>query len=145
MLSNKWTFSLTSLVVMLAFAFVASSAMAGEFGISLGVGNTDNTADADVSYADGVQAARAATTIRIKTDKVVNAVASTATNPDPTDPDLVNSDFTVIAYNEFGGTETVPDTALGEVTAIATNPDGKNFTMTLGALGTDVDKSVWFL
>ena len=140
MLSNKWTFSLTSLVVMLAFAFVASSAMAGEFGISLGVGNTDNTADADVSYADGVQAARAATTIRIKTDKVVNAVASTATNPAPTDPDLVNSDFTVIAYNEFGGTETVPDTALGEVAAIATNPDGKNFTMTLGALGTDVTR-----
>ena len=35
MLSNKWTFSLTSLVVILALAFVVPSAMAAEFSVGL--------------------------------------------------------------------------------------------------------------
>ena len=51
MLSNKWTFSLTSLVVMLALCFVASSAMA-QFEIGLSVDD-----DVDVSFADGNQVA----------------------------------------------------------------------------------------
>ena len=38
MLSNKWTFSLTSLVVMLALVFVVPSAMAAEFTVDLTVG-----------------------------------------------------------------------------------------------------------
>ena len=37
MLSNKWTFSLKILVVMLALAFVGHSAMAGEFSVGLSV------------------------------------------------------------------------------------------------------------
>ncbi len=48
MLSNKWTFSLTSLVLMLALCFVAPSALA-QFEIGLSVG------DEDVSFADGNQ------------------------------------------------------------------------------------------
>ena len=38
MLSNKWTFSLKILVVMLALAFVGHSAMAAEFTVDLTVG-----------------------------------------------------------------------------------------------------------
>ena len=34
MLSNKWTFSLTSLVVILALVFVVPSAMAAEFAVT---------------------------------------------------------------------------------------------------------------
>ena len=135
MLSNKWTFSLTSLVVMLAFAFVASSAMAGEFGISLGVADT-----VDVSYADGIQAARAEMTINIKTDKVVQA-AATAVETHAAAIALSTieaNDFMVIAYNKFGGTETAP--ALSDFgDAVTDSGDGKNFKMTLAGVAADSD------
>ena len=137
MFYSKWTFSLTSLVVMLSLCFVASPALA-EFGVSLSVGNTDNSADADVSYADGVQAARAATTIRIKTDKVVQAAAAAADDHAKAiaEPTLEIRDFMVIAYNEFGGTVSLTN-PLGDPASTAapappaTSPDGQNFTMTL--------------
>ena len=50
MLSNKWTFSLKILVVMLALAFVGHTAMAAEFAVTLSVG-----AGVDVSSADNIQ------------------------------------------------------------------------------------------
>ena len=50
MLSNKWTFSLKILVVMLAFAFVGHTAMAAEFAVTLSVG-----AGVDASSADNIQ------------------------------------------------------------------------------------------
>ena len=37
MLSKKMAFSLMSLITLLAFAFVAPTAMAGEFGVALDV------------------------------------------------------------------------------------------------------------
>ena len=129
MLSNKWTFSLTSLVVMLSLCFVAPSAMA-EFAISIGVADS-----VDVSYADGVQAERAAITLNIKADKVVQIAAAAATGDDPqaaarAEPTIETLDFEVIAYNSFGGTvAAAPD--LGAVTA-ADPADGQNFTMVLG-------------
>ena len=48
MLSNKMTVSLMSLITIIALAFVAPSAMAAEFGVSLDM--TD-----DVSTIDGLQ------------------------------------------------------------------------------------------
>ena len=75
MLSNKWTFSLTSLVVMLALAFAVPSAMA-EFAATLSVG-----AGVDISSADGVQVERDTTDgtmINIKFDKVVDHAADAA-------------------------------------------------------------------
>ena len=50
MLSNKWTFSLKILVVMLAVAFVGHTAMAAEFGVAMSVG-----AGVDASSADNIQ------------------------------------------------------------------------------------------
>ena len=50
MLSNKWTFSLKILVVMLAVAFVGHSAMAAEFAVTMSVGS-----GVDASSADNIQ------------------------------------------------------------------------------------------
>ena len=73
MQSNKWTFSLTSLVVILALAFVGSSAMAGEFGVSLDMMN-------DISHADGLQLPTAATiALTVKFDKAVVLAAGDVT------------------------------------------------------------------
>ena len=73
MLSNKWTFSLTSLVVILALAFVVPSAMAAEFAVTLSVGP-----DVDISSADGIQVAYGgdATEIKIATGAVVQLAAT---------------------------------------------------------------------
>ena len=73
MLSNKWTFSLTSLVVILALAFVVPSAMAAEFAVTLSVGP-----DVDISSADDIQVAYGgdATVIKIDTGAVVQLAAT---------------------------------------------------------------------
>ena len=139
MLSNKWTFSLTSLVVMLALCFVASSAMA-QFEIKLNVG------DADVSFADGNQVVYgtgqdAATTINIMSTKVVNyhTTATAATAALTGDDQVVSGtalgadDFTVIAYNEFGGQVTGTDAPTLTFVTLPTDgtADGLHFMMTL--------------
>ena len=57
MLSNKWTFSLTSLVVILALVFVVPSAMAAEFAVTLSVGpdvDISSAGDIQVAYGDGM-------------------------------------------------------------------------------------------
>ena len=54
MLSNKWTFSLTSLILILAFALIASPALA-QFDVTLAADPVN-----DVSHADGFQAERTA-------------------------------------------------------------------------------------
>ena len=66
---NKTAFSLASLVVLLAFCFVASPAMA-QFEIKLSVG-----ADEDISFADGNQVFYSggnSVTINIMSTKVVD-------------------------------------------------------------------------
>ena len=153
MLSNKWTFSLTSLVLILALSFVAPSAMAGEFSVGLsvipGAGEdttlgTDDDIQNDVSSADGVQVLYGnATSISITTGGVVQADTATAFVND-TDanrvtarttarglPTLGLNDFEVIAYNHFGGTVSPP--ALSALTPIPA-ADGKSFTITLAAV-----------
>ena len=78
MLSNKWTFSLKILVVMLALAFVGHTAMAAEFGVTMSVG-----AGVDASSADNIQVdttidpggdlEAGEVVINVKFDQVVNA------------------------------------------------------------------------
>ena len=55
MLSKKMAFSLMSLITLLAFAFVAPTAMAGEFGVALDVtGDVSSAADLQLAHpADG--------------------------------------------------------------------------------------------
>ena len=134
MLSNKWTFSLTSLVVILALVFVVPSAMAAEFAVTLSVGP-----DADISSADGIQVAYGgtATVIKIDTGAVVQVVtpgtfadtaAAHTTAIGVTTLEL--DDFQVIAYNSFGGIVTVAAPGL-TVLAPVDAADGKSFTMQL--------------
>ena len=127
MLSNKWTFSLTSLVLMLALCFVAPSALA-QFEIGLSVG------DKDVSFADGNQVIYGApTTIYITSPKVVNSEAGTVV-PDTSTAKLEAIDFDVIAYNKFGGT-VADDPDLDAVNIVsAGTPDGKHFMASLEAV-----------
>ena len=140
MLSNKWTFSLTSLVVMLALAFVVPSAMAAEFSVGLSVGP-----DVDISSPDNIQAAYgtdAAIEIKIATGAVVQIAnidedtpaVSAGETPQATAraaTTLELLDFEVIAYNSFGGTVTAPELTL---LVAATPADGKSFTMQLGTV-----------
>ena len=128
MLSNKWTFSLKILVLMLAFGFVASSAMA-QFEIKLSVG-----ADEDLSYADGNQVLYGeATTIRIMSTKVVNFATTTDTTATT---GLEAGDFAIIAYNEFGGTVAIGAPTLGAV-AIDGTADGQHFMADLTTVAED--------
>ena len=152
MLSNKWTFSLKILVVMLAVAFVGHTAMAAEFGVAMSVG-----AGVDVGSADNIQVehsqnngggtgATGIVTINVKFDQVVNAdatIAADATGDAASGTKFAKDDLQVIAYNEFGGIETSPGITTGPTAA--TTADGKNFTIVLGVPGADVTRVLVFL
>ena len=136
MLSNKWTFSLTSLVTILALAFIAPYATAGEFSTDLTV--DDST---DVSRAEGVQAEYGSlVNIRVRFGKVVNHndnIAANATGDAGSGTDaFAKDDVEIIAYNNFGGTVTPPGLTATNYPAPFDPPDGKNFTIQLAAVGT---------
>ena len=81
MLSNKWTFSLKILVVMLAVAFVGHSAMAAEFAVTMSVGSGVDASSADNIQVDttidpdgtGGTLSDGQVVINVKFDQVVNA------------------------------------------------------------------------
>ena len=76
MLSNKWTFSLTGLVIILALALIAPYAMAGEFSTDLTIDDSD-----DVSHAEGVQVQYGSlVNIKVRFGKVVNHDDNIAAN-----------------------------------------------------------------
>ena len=143
MLSNKWTFSLTSLVLILVLSLVAPSAMAAEFSFGLSVVTAlDNSANPDVSTEGGNQTEYGTTGnvfIRINTGGVVQVDTTTAfadTDAARTTARGLTSlglnDFRVIAYNHFGGVVTgagVP--VLSVLAAVVPTADGKTFTMQL--------------
>ena len=136
MLSNTWTFSLTSLVTILALALVAPYAMAGEFSTDLTV--DDST---DVSRAEGVQVQYGSlVNIRVRFGKVVNhndEIAANATGDAGSGTDaFAKDDVEIIAYNNFGGTVTPPGLTAANYPAPADPADGKNFTIQLAAVGT---------
>ena len=113
MLSKKMTFSLMSLITLLAFAFVVPSAVTAEFAITLSPQTSaTDTANPDVSFADGTQVqTTTGITIGIRSDKVVQVAATpVATHVLAiAEPTIEPNDFMVIAYNKFGGTVGVPN------------------------------------
>ena len=147
MLSNKWTFSLKILVVMLALAFVGHTAMAAEFAVTLSVGP-----DVDISSPDNIQAAYgAAIEINIATGAVVQLAATasviagdvTAQAAARAATTLELLDFEVIAYNSFGGTVDGSRLDCWSVTGVTSVPgvptpldaaDGKSFVMNLASI-----------
>ena len=150
MLSNKWTFSLKILVVMLALAFVGHTAMAAEFAVTLSVGS-----GVDASSADNIQVDRTIdpdgdlqtgeVVINVKFDQVVNAdsAISGATVAATNGTQFRWDDLQIIAYNEFGGIEASPGLDPGPTAA--TTADGKNFTIVLDAPGEAVTRVLVFL
>ena len=151
MLSNKWTFSLKILVVMLAVAFVGHTAMAAEFAVTMSVGS-----GVDASSADNIQVDRTIdlddtgnlvageVVINVKFDQVVNAEDNADATVAATDGTwFKRDDLQVIAYNEFGGIGTAL-TIKGGPAAVAA-ADGKNFTITLNAPAADVTRVLVFL
>ena len=154
MLSNKWTFSLKILVVMLALAFVGHTAMAAEFAVTLSVG-----AGVDASSADNIQVdttidpdgdtgtlSDGQVVINVKFDQVVNTDTDAnidEATADATKPLFKRDDLQVIAYNEFGGIAT--DLAITAGPAAVDAADGKNFMITLAAPGADVTRVLVFL
>ena len=153
MLSNKWTFSLKILVVMLAVAFVGHTAMAAEFAVTMSVG-----AGVDASSADNIQVdttidpddagelSAGEVVINVKFDQVVNAdatIAADATGDAASGTKFAKDDLQVIAYNEFGGIGTA--LAINDGPAAVDAADGKNFTITLDAPVADVTRVLVFL
>ena len=149
MLSNKWTFSLKILVVMLAVAFVGHTAMAAEFAVTMSVG-----AGVDASSADNIQVdttidpdgelSAGEVVINVKFDQVVNAENNADATVAATDGTwFKRDDLQVIAYNEFGGIAT--DLAITAGPAAVDAADGKNFTITLAVPTTDVTRVLVFL
>ena len=135
MLSNKWTFSLTSLVVILALAFVVPSAMADPFSVGLSVATSaEDDANPDVSGVGEIQIiAEATVNIRIETGQVVN-IAGAQTGDAAAlllIKDIASGHFTVTAFNSYGGTVTPVPTLGGIVDSDTTAPNGKNFSMSL--------------
>ena len=131
MLSKKMAFSLMSLITLLAFVFVAPSAMAAEFAVTLSV-----DAELDISSDGGIQILNGSpATIHATFGAVVALGAKTGFDA---------SDITAIAYNEFGGTETAP-----KVNAPSDydsdNPDGKNFTIMVDAPGASVTRVLLYM
>ena len=130
----------------MALCLAASPALAQfEIKLSVGDGPADSTATpavlgGDISHADGNQVQYTQIIgINIMSTKVVNfhATATAATAALSTDPvksgaALGADDFTVIAYNKFGGTVATPP-ALTVVTGAAT-PDGMHFMLTVPAV-----------
>ena len=134
MLFNKWTFSLTGLVIILAL--VAPYAVAGEFSTDLTV--DDST---DVNHAEGVQVQYGSlVNIRVRFGKVVNHnddIAANATGDAGSGTDaFAKDDVEIIAYNNFGGTVTPPGLTATNYPAPFDPPDGKNFTIQLATVGT---------
>ena len=144
MLSNKWTFSLTSLVVILALAFVVPSAMADPFSVGLSVAAATDDANPDVSGVDGIQIqGQTAVSIRIATGQVVD-IAGTQTGDAAAlllIKDIASGHFTVTAFNSYGGT--VGAANLGVIAHSNTDaPNGRNFSMPLPEPGTGVVKVI---
>ena len=136
MLSNKWTFSLTGLVIILALALIAPYAMAGEFSTDLTIDDSD-----DVSHAEGVQVQYGSlVNIKVRFGKVVNHddnIAANATGDAGSGTDVfAKDDVEIIAYNKFGGTVTPPGLTATDYPAPFDPPDGRNFTIQLAAVGT---------
>ena len=131
MLSKKMAFSLMSLITLLAFVFVAPSAMAAEFAVTLSVdAELDISSDGGIQVLDGSPA-----TIHATFGAVVKIGAKTGFDA---------SDIVAIAYNEFGGTETAPKVGAPS-DYDSNNPDGKNFTVIVEGPGAGVTRVLLYM
>ena len=130
MLSKKMAFSLTSLITILALAFVVTPAMAGEFGVSMSIHPEDDISTADNAQADPNKAVR----VRVKFDKIVQ------TGTDAADFEL--KDIKVYAQDKYGLPKDAPAlSALGNF-----GPgDGQNYQFTIAIPTAGTTKLVLYM
>ena len=148
MLPNKWTFSLKILVVMLALAFVAPCALAGDFTTELSI---EDVSFADKSFPeyqhDNQVESNANTYVYVKFDKVVDYRGGNPGNLGEGNFDdfkdtgvFTHHDVVILIYSEIG-------TVLGNLTGagiVVIEPrhqnqhDGKNYTITFNTLADNV-------
>ena len=155
MLSNKGTFSLTILVVMLVLAFVASHAFAGDFKTELSIEDVSFADKSFPEYQHDTQVEfNTNTTVSVKFDKVVRyangpVVGQSLDNFDESFKDsgvFTYHDVVILIYNEIGQ---VYDTKVGidDVTGMGIAPrdpnqhDGKNYKITFDTITNKFDAS----
>ena len=148
MLSNKGTFSLTILVVMLVLAFVASHAFAGDFKTELSIEDVSFADKSFPEYQHDTQVEfNTNTTVSVKFDKVVRyangpVVGQSLDNFDESFKDsgvFTYHDVVILIYNEIGQ---VYDTKVGidDVAGMRIEPrypnqhDGKNYKITFDTI-----------
>lgn len=138
MLSKKMAVSLTSLITILALAFVAPSVMAGDFGGSLTAELTTDVTGVrsdDVSHADGIQLHKTTATavpdvtLNVKFDKVV---ALTAAQAQAAAEVFTDADVKVQTYTMDGALTAAAATVGAPV--LGSPADGKNFTVPITTL-----------
>ena len=120
MLSNKMAFSLMSLITILAFAFVASTAMAGDpFGATISAVDVMEGGDIEVEYHASDQQE-----ILISFGEVItNGELALTGSPAATD------DIVITQIYRDGGT----GATLGGAVTVGDPDNGKNFKVTLGS------------
>ena len=136
MLKNKITFRFASLVVMLAFCFVASPVMAAEFSTELSIDDRY-----DVSFADGIQIEYDAdggdipiVPINVSFGEVVNHDVALDADGGDASPEFADNDFQFLTPRRNGVFINLPNSAFiedsGNVSPTPVTPaDGKNFTV----------------
>ena len=134
MMSNKWAFSLTTLITIFAFAFVAPSAMAGDFSTTITVGG-DGTASPptnyDISHADGEQRTVGTSVVFNVTFGQVVEFSDTAGAPNSSTSTetFEPGDFIIRAYDVNGAVVALSATSVDIGAAAAAN--GKEYTVAL--------------
>ena len=125
MMSNKWTFSLTSLITIIALAFVVSPAMAGDFSVAFSV------EDEDVSWQKGDQGTGTSLDLNVTFGQVVEFVDAAA-EPNATTGGTAKfqpGDFIMRAYDVNGAVLTFVDDSVD--IGAATPPNGKDYTVAI--------------
>ena len=139
MLSKKMTFSLMSLITLLALAFVVTPAMAAEFAATMSIRARDDVNTA--GDAANVQRYRGdGVWVDIRFDKVVALDSGATVGTDLTKFHL--SDISVIAYNEFNGV--VPSPTL-ESPHVDGRADGQNYRFWVPGSGNHVRRVLLYL
>ena len=137
MLSKKMAFSLTSLITILAFAFVVTPVMAGDFSTSISAELTTAVSDVnsnDVSHADGVQLHKTsvdavpAVTLKVAFGQVVALTTSQA----QAEAEIFASNDVKVQTYTMDGALTGTAVTVGSP-ALGIPADGKNFTVALTA------------
>ncbi len=119
MMSKKWAFSLTSLITILALAFVVTPAMAGDFSAAISVGGHD------ISHADGEQReAGAEIVFNVTFGQIVTSVPANAV---ATGEEFAAADLVMQAYDENNVIQTKPTATI----SAGLPADGKNYTITM--------------